>query len=67
MVPLCMCVYFTPGDEASKRIIYGNLQAREMPLLLLLLQPTYSSSVHWVVIMKSYIINEFQLGREVDV
>ena len=28
VVPLCMCVYATPGDEGSERIIYGDSQVQ---------------------------------------
>ena len=35
VVPLCMCVYSTPGDEASERIIYGDSQARLLLLYVL--------------------------------
>ena len=36
VVPLCMCVYATPGDEASERVIYGDSQARPCHSALLL-------------------------------
>lgn len=34
VVPLCMCVYATPGDEGSERIIYGDSQVRHACLQL---------------------------------
>ena len=32
VVPLCMCVYSTPGDETSERVIFGDSQARPLAL-----------------------------------
>ena len=35
VVPLCMCVYSTPGDEASERVIFGDSQVSFAGILML--------------------------------